>query len=167
MLGGGGEDVKTHERLDLEEHFGGDLQAYAESRAGPATAEVRADPTHPWHQRKRCAIALIDMTDDSVSPPHLRPLFTRTEICAMFKMSDSALGKLGVPPVRKSGRWSLYDPADVLDYRSVRAYRDGYRKASGEPPAGTVHQLAARIRADVMTEHGPPPPTYMPPEETR
>ena len=157
--------LKTDERIRLERDFGGDLDAYAESWAGPANAEVRADPAHPWHQRKRCAIALIDMPDDQVSPPHLRPLFTRAEICERFRMSDSALGKLGVPPVRKSGRWSLYDPVQVLDYKAVAKYRDGHRKASGEPPAGTVHQLAARIRAETLTEFGPPPQTFLPPEE--
>lgn len=160
------DEDKTTERLILEGDFDGDLEAYAEASARSATAEIKADPTHPWHHRKRVAKALVDMPEDHVAPPHLRPLWTRAEIIEMFKMSDSALGKLGVPPVRKSGRWSLYDAGTVLDYLEAAQYTAGFRKSAGRPPDETRHQIAARIRAERMTDAGPPPPIYNP-EETQ
>ena len=157
---------KTTERLILEEDFDGDLEAYAEDRAGPATPAIKADPNHPWHHRKRRAKLLVDMPDDHRAPPHLPPLFTRAEVVKKLGMSDSGFGNLGVPVYRKAGRWSIYNLADVLAYRAVSAYIAGYRKRTGgDRPRESRDQIAAMLKADYQTAKGHPGPYYFPPED--
>lgn len=166
-LGGGdvtAKDHKTTERLILEEEFGGDLEAYAEYRAGPVTPAIKADPAHPWHHRKQCAKLLIDMPDDHRAPPHLPPLFTRAEVVEKLAISDSGFGNLGVPVYRKSGRWSMYNMEDVLAYRAVSSYIAVFRqKTGGDRPTGSRDQIAAMLKADFQTANGHPGPYYFPP----
>lgn len=161
-----GKGKKTAERLILEQDFGGDLEAYAENRAGPATPEIRADPAHPWHHRKRCAKLLIDMPEDHRPPPHLSPLHTRAEVVAMLGVSDSGFGKIGVPIYRKSGRWAIYRMLDVLGYAAAHKILSGERRAARrldrEPQKTDIHRIATEFKAAMQTGSGYPGPYYFP-----
>lgn len=149
-------------RLILEDDFDGDLEAYAEHSAGPVTNEIRNDPAHPWHRRKKNAAALIDQPDDQVASPEFENYYTRAEVCELLRISDSGFGKLGIPSRGKSGRYSLYSMGDVIYYRLARSYISGFRQAAGKPPDESIHQIAARIKAETQTEFGPPAPIYYP-----
>lgn len=148
-------DIPCTGREILEHDFDGDLEAYAEFDARPKPDGVEDDPYHPWHQRKAVAKLTVDLPDNCISIKQCDPLFTRQEICQFFEISDSGFGKWGVPPRCKSGKYTCYSMSDVFAYYGARVYIQARKKHSGEAPPGTIHQIAARLRAEDQNEDGP------------
>ncbi len=149
-------------RRILEEVFDGDLDAYADASAGPKPEGVEKDPNHPWHQRRRFAILTIDQPDDAVLPNGLDALYTRAEICELMNISDSGFGKHKIPPRCKSGNYSCYALADAFAYAAARAWRQSFEKSGGRRPSESIHQTAARLRAEQQNEDGPARVWYPP-----